>query len=87
VAWHHARGEFQRFGYFSAKGLSTQDPLLLLVAPALHVHPATDILLRYLAPQIEWTVIGIDERWRQDVKVIFRKRPEKWGRAQLPASA
>jgi hypothetical protein len=87
VAWHHARGEFQCFGYFSAKGLSTQDPLLLLVAPALHVHPATDILLRYLAPQIEWTVIGIDERWRQEVKVIFRKRPEKWGRAQLPASA
>jgi hypothetical protein len=87
VAWHHARGEFQRFGYFTSRGLSTEEPLLLLVAPALHVHPATDTLLHYLAPQIDWTVAGIDERWRQEVKVIFRKRPPNWRRARLPVSA
>ena len=52
-------------------------PLLYLVAPALHVHPATDILLRYISPEIEWEFVGIDERWREGVKVVFRKRPER----------
>src|SRR5436309_2984276 len=74
VAWHHARGEFQRFGYFSGKELSPEAPLLLLVAPALHVHPATDTLLRYISPEIEWTLVAIDERWREGVRVVFRKR-------------
>jgi hypothetical protein len=75
VEWHHARGEFSRFGYFPGRALSTEKPLLYLVAPALHVHPATDILLRYISPEIDWEFVGIDERWREGVKVIFRKRP------------
>ena len=76
VEWHHARGEFQRFGYFCNRELSPGPPLLFLVAPALHVHPATDVLLRYISPDIDWTFAGIDERWREGVKVIFRKRPQ-----------
>jgi hypothetical protein len=76
VEWHHARGEFPRFGYFEGRELSIEKPLLFLVAPALHVHPATDTLLRYLSPEIEWEFVGIDERWREGVKVVFRKRPE-----------
>ena len=76
VEWHHGRGEFPRFGYFSGRELSDEKPLLFLVAPALHVHPATDTLLRYLSPEIEWEFVGIDERWREGVKVVFRKRPE-----------
>jgi hypothetical protein len=75
VEWHHARGEFLRFGYFGGTELSSEKPLLFLVAPALHVHPTTDTLLRYLSPEIEWQFIGIDERWREGVKVVFRKRP------------
>ena len=74
VAWHHARGEFQRFGYFQGRELASEAPLLFLVAPALHVHPATDTLLRYLSPEIEWALMGIDERWREGVRVVFRKR-------------
>jgi hypothetical protein len=74
VEWHRGRGEFQRFGYFPGGELSAQPALLFLVAPALHVHPATDTLLRYLAPEIECTLVGIDERWRDEVKVVFRKR-------------
>ncbi|MGD0569893.1 MAG: hypothetical protein ABSA78_15950 [Candidatus Sulfotelmatobacter sp.] len=77
VEWHHARGEFPRFGYFDGKQLSPEKPLLFLVAPALHVHPATDTLLRYISPEIEWEFVGIDERWREGVKVVFRKRPER----------
>jgi hypothetical protein len=75
VEWHHGRGEFQKFGYFLERELAADSPLLFLVAPALHVHPATDVLLRYLSPEIEWEFVGIDERWREGVKVVFRKRP------------
>ncbi len=82
VEWHHARGEFPRVGYFSGKELSPEKPLLFLVAPALHVHPTTDTLLRYLSPEIEWVFVGIDERWREGVKVVFRKRAERSARSE-----
>jgi len=75
VAWHHARREFQRFGYFPGRELCADKPLLFLVAPALHVHPATDTLLHYISPDIDWALLGIDERWRDGVRVVFRKRP------------
>ncbi|HVZ59968.1 MAG TPA: hypothetical protein VG892_04200 [Terriglobales bacterium] len=77
VTWHQQRGEFQRFGYFPGVELSDQKPLLLLVAPALQVHPAMDTLLRYISPEIEYEVIGIDERWREHLRVIFRRRREE----------
>jgi hypothetical protein len=80
VEWHHARGEFPRYGYFEGRELSAEKPQLFLVAPALHVHPSTDTLLRYLSPEIEWEFVGIDERWREGVKVVFRKRPERSAR-------
>ena len=75
VVWHQQRGEFQQCGYFAGQDLSPAPPLLFLVAPALHVHPATDTLLRYISPRLEWTLLGIHENWRQQLRVIFRKRP------------
>ncbi len=74
VAWHQERGEFQRYGYFRGHELSADSPLLILVAPALRVHPTTDTLLRYLNPLISVELLGVDERWREGVKVVFRKR-------------
>ena len=74
VQWHQGRAEFLKFGYFGGRELSAESPLLFLVAPALHVHPATDVILRYISPEIEWAFVGIDERWREEVKVVFRKR-------------
>ena len=73
VHWHHGRGEFQQYGYFSGQQLSPQPPLLLLIAPSLRVHPATDTVLRYFSPAIEWSLVGLDERWRESVKVVYRK--------------
>ncbi|MBV9573418.1 MAG: hypothetical protein JOY93_05145 [Acidobacteriales bacterium] len=73
VAWHHQRGEFQRFGYFPGRELSREDPLLFLVAPALRIHPTTDTLLHYVSPRIQWQLAGIDEHWRESLRVIFRK--------------
>jgi len=77
VAWHHSRGEFQKFGYFDGYELSPRSPLLVMVAPALRVHPATDTLLHYISPEIEWTLVGIGELWRKEIKVVFRKRSSK----------
>jgi len=76
VQWHHLRNEFTANGYFAGKDLSPQPPLLLLIAPALRIHPATDALLRYLSPEIEYALLGVDERWRDGLHVIFRKRSE-----------
>jgi hypothetical protein len=73
VLWHHSRGEFQQYGYFSGLQLSPRPPLLFLVAPSLRVHPATDTVLRYFSPAIEWSLVGVDERWREGIKVIYRK--------------
>jgi hypothetical protein len=77
VAWHQSRGEFSRFGYFAGHEISQQKPLLMLVAPALHLHPTTDTILRYLSPQIDWEVLGIDEHWRDEIRVVFRKKPAR----------
>jgi len=77
VAWHHQCGEFQRFGYFPGRELSPEPPVLVMVAPALHVHPATDTLLRYISPKIEWRLRGVDERWRKKLRVVFQKTFDK----------
>ncbi|MCU1318949.1 MAG: hypothetical protein JWP98_467 [Edaphobacter sp.] len=86
VRWHHLQtsdsatgpsfglGEFQRHGYFGGVRLSDEAPRLYLVAPALRVHPATEIVLRYLSPRVEWVLVGLDERWRAKVKAVWRKR-------------
>lgn len=85
VRWHHLQnsngsgqeygpGELQRAGYFRDTVLSRLPPKLYLVAPALRVHPATEIVLRYLSPDIDWELVGIDERWRWKVRTVWRKR-------------
>ncbi|HEV2575906.1 MAG TPA: hypothetical protein VGU25_01735 [Acidobacteriaceae bacterium] len=66
-------GEFQRHGYFRGVELSPLPPRLYLVAPALHVHPATETVLRYLSPAVEWNLLALDERWRQQIRVVWRK--------------
>ncbi len=80
VRWHHLRtdaggpGELQRAGYFGRMVLSQLPPKLYLVAPALRVHPATELVLRYLSPKVDWELVALDERWRTKAKVVWRKR-------------
>jgi hypothetical protein len=82
VRWHHLQNpdqmtglwEFQRHGYFGGMYLSPEAPRLYLVAPALRVHPATEVVLRHLSPRVEWILVALDERWRAKVKVVWRKR-------------
>jgi hypothetical protein len=77
VNWHQQRGEFQQFGYFPGLQLAPRPPLLFLVAPSLRVHPAVDIVLRYYSPEIDWALAGVDERWREGIRVVFRKSTAK----------
>ncbi|HEY5328909.1 MAG TPA: hypothetical protein VIJ79_03415 [Acidobacteriaceae bacterium] len=67
-------GEFQRHGYFRGVELSPLPPRLYLVAPALHIHPATETILRYFSPRVEWNLLALDERWRAKIRVIWRKQ-------------
>jgi hypothetical protein len=73
VLWHHQRQEFQKYGYFHDVSLSRQSPLLFLVAPSLRVHPAVDTILKYFSPAIEWNLVCLDERWREGIRVVYRK--------------
>jgi hypothetical protein len=71
-------GAFERQGYFLQSGavaeISSLPPKLLLIAPALRIHPSNEIVLRYLSPQVEWELIAISEHWRRELKIVFRRR-------------
>jgi hypothetical protein len=30
-------------------------------------------VLRYLSPRVDWQLIALDERWRETIKVVWRK--------------
>jgi hypothetical protein len=73
VRRHQREGDFQQFGYFSGVELDPQPPLVWLVAPGLRFNSATDTLLKHLTPEIHFTRIGLNENWRQDLKIAFRQ--------------
>src|SRR5437870_11831827 len=86
----HASSGITRAASFSASGIFRDagcqlSPRCYFWSPALHIHPATDTLLHYISPEIDWTLVGIDERWREGVRVIFRKRAQVQNSAERHA--
>lgn len=73
VRWHHAQQDFARYGYFPGIELDPRPPLLFLVAPALHFHPASEVVLQCIDPEIEIFRVGVSEHWRRGVKVVLRQ--------------
>jgi len=69
-------GAFERHGYFAGAEISAREPKLLLVAPALRIHPSNETVLRYLSPKAEWEMVAVGEHWRRDLRIVFRKRSE-----------
>lgn len=65
---------FERQGYFAGAEVSEAAPRLVLVGPALRIHPANEPVLRYLSPQVEWELVAVGEHWRRELKTVFRKR-------------
>lgn len=72
VRRHQERGDFSRLGYFPGIMLRPEAPRLTLVAPALRWHPQTAALLGWLSPEIEVNRVGLDERWREELRVVER---------------
>jgi hypothetical protein len=70
---HQQAGSFLAAGYFPGIELDHRPPLVWLVAPALQFHPSTDVILRYVTPQAEFSRIGINEDWRRELKVVLRQ--------------
>ena len=79
VRWHHAQQDFGRYGYFPGIELDPRPPLLFLVAPALHFHPASDLVLKCLSQEIEVFRVGVNEHWRRGVRVMLGQ-----GRTSIP---
>ncbi|MGA3326335.1 MAG: hypothetical protein ABSF45_17830 [Terriglobia bacterium] len=72
VNWLQKRNQFKEFGYFQGCELSAAAPLLYLVSPAFRFHSTTEKLLRYFDRRIEVLLIGINDSWRKEIKVLFR---------------
>jgi hypothetical protein len=65
---------FEGEGYFPGIGVSELPPRLLLAAPALRIHPTNLPVLRYFSSEVEWELIALGEHWRNELKIVFRKR-------------
>jgi hypothetical protein len=72
VQWHVERNEFQAKGYFPGRELIREAPRLLLVSPALDLHPSNERVLRYFSPRIPVEQIGVGLEWRKELKVMYR---------------
>ena len=73
IRHHLQQGNFASYGYFTGLELQAAPPIVYLVAPALRFHPATDALLRYLAPDLEILRVGLAENWRGGLRVAMRQ--------------
>ena len=72
VAWHARNGELNHL--FPGVPLDGKPPRLLLIAPAMSFHSTNATVLSYFSPGIEVERIGINEGWRQGVRVVMRLR-------------
>jgi hypothetical protein len=70
---HLEHGDLPHYGYFPGIALQPAPPLVYLIAPALRFHPATDRLLRMLAPQLDIVRVGLAENWRRGLSVVLRQ--------------
>ena len=73
VKWLGQRRQFTQFGYFPGIEVASEPPLLYLVSPAFRFHSTTGRVIRYFAPSIEIIQVGLNEQWREGIKVLFRR--------------
>ncbi len=74
VEAHRRRGHIWRARLFGERRISTESPLVYLVAPTLRVHPSFLTLSRLIAPNVELYRFDINEDWRSGVRVMRRMR-------------
>ena len=74
VKWLQERRQFKQFGYFPGIELSSAPPLLYFVSPAFRFHSTTERLIGYLSHAVEVILFGINDQWREGIKVLFRRQ-------------
>jgi hypothetical protein len=74
VEWHRHRRDFARRGYFKGLDLDHRPPLLYLVAPLFRFHAMTDVIARCISTDVPAFRIGINEDWRNGIKVLLHER-------------
>ncbi len=84
VKWLEDRDQFRQHGYFSGLSPSPAPPVIYLVCPAFRFHSTTERILRYFRPSIRVVKVGVNQRWRDGVRVLFRRTLEA---GTEPASA
>jgi len=77
VKWLEDRDQFRKFGYFADLAPSPAPPLIYLVCPAFRFHSTTERILRYFDPSIRVIKVGVNQRWRDGVRVLFRRTLEQ----------
>ncbi len=77
VQWHRRCGDFVEMGYFP--GVEVQDafPLVFLVSPAFRFHSTTEQIMRFFPPQVQVVKVGINEEWRRQIQVLYRRKWER----------
>jgi len=80
VKWLEDRNQLRESGYFPGLTPSPAPPVLYLVCPAFRFHSTTESILRYFQPSIRVVKVGINQNWREGVKVLFRRALQQ-GRA------
>ncbi|MGH9430815.1 MAG: hypothetical protein ACRD3T_04675 [Terriglobia bacterium] len=73
VKWLNERGQFRERGYFPGIELSQQPPLIYLVSPAFRFHTSNETVLRFFDPSIQVVRVGLNQQWRDGIKVLFRR--------------
>jgi hypothetical protein len=76
VKWLEDRDQFREFGYFPGLVPSPAPPVIYLVCPAFRFHSTTERILHYFDPSIRVVKVGINQRWRDGVRVLFRRTLE-----------
>jgi hypothetical protein len=73
VRWHHLRQEFQAKGYFAGAELNPAPPLLFFVCPQFRYHSSFPQLVRHFEADVPLIQIGINEDWKEGVRVVLRR--------------
>ena len=74
VKWLIERAQFGPSGYFLGFELAKAAPRLYLVSPAFRFHSSNERIIRYLSPAVEIVKVGLNQQWREGIKVLFRRR-------------
>ena len=73
VERHRKAGDFLPKGYFDGTKLKDEPTLLVLLAPLLEYHKTASRLIALVPKEVPLLEIGINQAWKQEIKVLRRK--------------